>query len=118
MESRLETVVFRIGNKQNSENRHGTWAKSGFKGVRFYDVNNRCFNCPSQEKFYREHPWEAYIHNEKYESKLGYYATAKEAARAYDARAREVYGEFACLNFPEESAPKRVNRKAGRLKRS
>jgi len=31
------------------------------------------------------------------------YATAIEAARAYDALAREHYGEFARLNFPDES---------------
>lgn len=30
---------------------------------------------------------------------VGMYATAEEAARAYDVRAREVFGEFARLNF-------------------
>ena len=33
---------------------------------------------------------------------IGYYKTAEEAARAYDAKAKELYGEFARLNFPEE----------------
>lgn len=41
--------------------------------------------------------------NQKYY--CGSYATAEEAARAYDAKAREVQGEFAVLNFPQ---PKEV----------
>ncbi len=31
---------------------------------------------------------------------LGRYATAEEAARAYDAKARELFGGYAYLNFP------------------
>lgn len=33
--------------------------------------------------------------------RIGYYTDESEAARAYDAAAREVFGEFAYLNFPE-----------------
>lgn len=31
---------------------------------------------------------------------IGYFATEEEAARAYDAKAYELYGRFAFLNFP------------------
>ena len=34
---------------------------------------------------------------------LGRYSTEEEAARAYDRRAKELFGEYANLNFPEES---------------
>lgn len=42
---------------------------------------------------------------------LGLYATATEAARAYDEAARVHFGEFAKLNFPTERiTPERLNR--------
>jgi hypothetical protein len=33
---------------------------------------------------------------------IGYYATEEEAALAYDRKAKELFGEFANLNFPEQ----------------
>ncbi|MBO9380060.1 hypothetical protein GG804_25150 [Sphingomonas histidinilytica] len=32
---------------------------------------------------------------------IGMFSTAEDAARAYDAFARQCFGEFACLNFPD-----------------
>jgi hypothetical protein len=36
---------------------------------------------------------------------VGLYSTAEEGAMAYDVAAREVFGEFAYLNFPPEHSP-------------
>lgn len=60
--------------------------RSGFKGV----------------SFRRQGAWRAYIGIARRTIHLGYFATAEEAARAYDAAALDHFGEFAQLNFPSD----------------
>lgn len=48
--------------------------------------------------------WEASIVKSQQRFYLGLYLSAEEAARAYDAAAIFLFGSFAFLNFPEESA--------------
>jgi hypothetical protein len=65
----------------NQANRRVVLSKSGYKGVT-----------------QRAGRWRAYITvGGKFQS-LGAFATPEEAARAYDAAARELFGEFACTN--------------------
>ncbi len=60
---------------------------SGYKGVSY---------------FQRDNNWRAVIKvNYKYRH-IGYFDTAEDAARAYDAVARQIHGEFAATNFSED----------------
>jgi hypothetical protein len=58
---------------------------SGYKGARWNSCHRR---------------WEAQIKVAGQSKWLGYFDTGEEAAKAYDAAAREFFGEFAALNYP------------------
>jgi hypothetical protein len=68
---------------QNSYNMRRTWGRSRYKGVYFSKKNNK---------------WCAYINFKKKMFYLGLFVDERDAARTYDARARELFGEFACTN--------------------
>lgn len=60
---------------------------SGYKGVH-YDKNRRL--------------WGASIQKDKEHIFIGRFDSPEDAARAYDWKAREIFGEFAFLNFPND----------------
>lgn len=62
-------------------------------------------NCSSQYKgvswFKRDNKWETYIRlNNKYYH-LGKFVNEIDAAKHYDEKAKELFGEYACLNFKD-----------------
>lgn len=75
-------------NQQNQRNRKVRInSSSKYKGVSWHERNQK---------------WQVYVGVNSKNTNLGYYNSEEEAARAYDKAAREHYGEYARLNFPEE----------------
>lgn len=72
---------------ENVRNRQKTKDRDGYKGV-----------CKSLSN-----TWQARIRSDKKFIHLGMFKTAIEAALAYDLAAKKFHGEFACLNFPEQT---------------
>lgn len=77
-------------NHANQETRPGR-NKTGFKGVRHRAGTRHSLR------------FEAVVFKDGRGVYAGVYATAIEAARAYDAKATELHGEFARPNFPRET---------------
>ncbi len=75
---------------QNNVNRRkqtGTYS-SKYKGVIFSK---------------RDRKWQAYIMQKGKHYFLGSFEDEEAAARAYDQKAKELFGQYACLNFPSNS---------------
>ncbi len=73
--------------KQNSYNSCPRGGRSGFKGVDYHKRTGKC---------------RAFIYHEGREIILGLFDTEIEAALVRDRKAREIQGEHAWLNFPDE----------------
>lgn len=75
---------------QNNANGRFRRSASGYRGVTHHRSK------------YRSRPYEAAISVRGLNVRIGYFASAEEAARAYDDAARKHFGEFARLNFPRD----------------
>lgn len=75
----------RASNSQNQQNRHRLVTNtSGYRGVTFIKKANK---------------WQAGIKLQGKSYHLGWHLSPEAAARAYDAKAQELFGEFAQCNF-------------------
>lgn len=74
-----------VTHKQNLQNQRPQTGKSSkYKGVSWNKTNKN---------------WNAYIKNNRVKISLGVFKKEKDAARAYDKKAKELFGEFARLNL-------------------
>jgi hypothetical protein len=75
--------------KQNSYNIHvsNISKTSKYRGVRLHKCGK----------------WESYIMVNKKSVYIGLFDTENDAGRAYDIKAKQYFGEFATLNFPDEN---------------
>lgn len=73
----------RTQNMANIALRRGN--RAGFKGVNFHKQTKK---------------WHARISLDHKTLSLGVHVSPEDAARAYDVAARQLFGEYACLNFP------------------
>ena len=80
---RTATQSQNLANRQKQQG-----VTSRYKGVHWYA---------------RSGSWRASVTKDYQRYNLGAFTEEEEAARAYDTKARELFGEFAVLNFPEET---------------
>jgi len=74
------------GSQNNANQRSHLTGSSQYKGVSYYKPAGR---------------WSASLRTQQQIIYLGRFGTEEEAARAYDTAAREIWGEYACLNFAD-----------------
>lgn len=86
-----ENARNRIKGRARSKKRDGSLSQ--YKGVTKFVYNG---------KKRTRVQWRAFIGGGREKSHLGVFATEIEAARAYDTAAKQYYGPFARLNFPEQ----------------
>lgn len=70
-----------------SQNAANKISKNKFKGIKL------------RKDHFRNKPWEAFITKDYKRYHIGYYSTQEEAAKAYDNKAIELFGEYAKTNF-------------------
>ena len=91
-------------NNQKSNLRWATKQQNAMNSNRKAGTTSSIYKGVTLKKNLKSKPWmttiSRTIDGKREYCFIGYFKTQKEAAIAYDAKAREFYGEFAFLNFP------------------
>jgi hypothetical protein len=80
-----------------------TIAENNYNKRKSLNVRSSKYKGVSIDK--RTNKWRAIIYHKYIKIHLGFFDNEEEAARAYDEAAKELYGEYAVLNFKEDSHP-------------
>lgn len=86
LDNRRENIRLCTHSENSRNTNRASNNTSGYKGV---------------SRDHRDGRWDSYITLNQRRIHIGRFGTAIEAARAYDAKAREIFGEFAKLNFTD-----------------
>ena len=86
-DNRIENLRMSDYSSNNMNARGNRNTTSRYKGV-------------NKDKKNTKKPWKAQIQCNKKKYPLGHHVTEEAAARAYDVKAKELFGEYAVLNFP------------------
>ena len=89
---RVATQSQNSANGQKAKTWRGRPVSSAYKGV--CKINN--------EGKWNHGKWHCSIKENGKKLFMGYFDNEEEAARTYDAKAKELHGEYAYLNFPDE----------------
>lgn len=84
LDNRKENLRIVTSNRNNQNRNKGAGCTSKYKGVYWHKNNKK---------------WQAHLKFNKKELYLGNFDSEEEAALAYDRKARELFGEYACTNF-------------------
>jgi len=89
-----------IRNDNKIENLRAATPKENDRNRKSYKECSSKYKGVSWDK--RCQKWRSYIKFNLRQKHLGIYTSEEEAARAYDKAARECFGDYACLNFPDQ----------------
>lgn len=93
-DNRIENLRLTTSQQNNLNRKALKGTSSKYKGVYWHKLTQK---------------WCSSIKFNRIDRYLGVYVSEEEAARAYDKAARETFGEYARLNFPEEHEQEAVN---------
>jgi hypothetical protein len=105
----MHTLIIGVEDGKVTDHKDGDKLNNRRENLRFATIQGNVTNSrikPNKSSGYRgvskcHRRFKAIICSHGNTVYLGRFATAEEAARAYDAKARELHGDFATLNFPE-----------------